>query len=523
MKVSSIISRCKKRIAVIIEDIELFLLYALLTAFIAGIVVASICGFDTAYIRPLLISAGVFTVISLLLRWPGWLVPVAMILGFGWYGVTTLQMDSFAGQPDEAVFLKGRVVEVSERAENYFSQLAEQEASGYSFIMQCEDANGWRGRVMVVSSPVQPKVGDRLRVAGIVYEFTETYNFNLLPNNYLRNNNIAAAVRPVPDGITFIRLAGASPYALAETVRERVFADMAALPDIQQALIRGMAFGDTGMLTGRQSSILQQTGIMHVFAVSGLHIGYIVLIGTAVMEFWRPKLRLPLWTGPLITAGLVVFFALVVGASPSVRRATMMALAALFCRGMGVRHRAGYALIIAAFILLLMEPLWIFQPGFLLSFAAAAGIVMGSFYLRQLIPSRVLAISLAAQLMTMPILAYFFSTVSLIGVLLSPLVVIAVGFVVILALLAMLLSFCGLAYIPLVGAGLLAELIYKVTELFAALPNVFTYAVRPSVVVMVLYYVLLWVACRCLKKAELITFAEEMRDYYGGSGYVRKN
>ena len=503
MKTSSIRSLCETFLARIRRNIEVYFAYAMMVSFIVGIAAVAIYGFPSGCFKPLAISAGGFIALSLLVRRPAWLLPVIFILGFGWHGIAAMQLDSFAGQPDEAVFFSGKVTEVMSREENYFSRLSEQEQTGYTFIIQGEDSSGWQGRLMVVSSPVEPQVGDRLQVAGIVYDFPETYNFNLPQNNYLRNNGIAAVIRPVPDGITFSRLAAAaSPYTWGAAVREQIFSDMSSLPQIQQALLKGIAFGETGMLSQRQNSILQQTGIMHIFAVSGLHIGYVVLLGSAVMEFWRPRLRFPLWLGPLAVAALVMFFDFVVGFSPSVLRATIMTMAALVSQIVGERHHGTYALIIAAFLLLLAEPMWIFQAGFLLSFAAAAGIVFGASYLRLLVPSQALSVSLAAQLMTMPILAYFFNTVSFIGLLLSPVIVIGAGMVVILVLLAMLLSFVGLAYIPLVGAGMLAELMYKATELFAALPNAFTYIISPSVSILILYYLLILAAYFCLKRAQ---------------------
>ena len=502
MKTSSIRSLCETFLARIRRNIEVYFAYAMMVSFIVGIAAVAIYGFPSGCFKPLAISAGGFIALSLLVRRPAWLLPVIFILGFGWHGIAAMQLDSFAGQPDEAVFFSGKVTEVMSREENYFSRLAEQEQTGYTFIIKGEDGNGWQGRLMVVSSPVEPQVGDRLQVAGIVYDFPETYNFNLPQNNYLRNNSVAAAIIPVPDGITFLRLAGSSPYTWGAAVREQVFRDISALPEVQQALLKGIAFGETGMLSQRQNSILQQTGIMHIFAVSGLHIGYVVLLGGAVMEFLCRRLRFPLWLEPLAAAALVMFFDFVVGFSPSVLRATIMAMAALVSQMVGERHHGTYALIIAAFLLLIAEPMWIFQAGFLLSFAAAAGIVFGASYLRLLVPSQALSVSLAAQLMTMPILAYFFNTVSFIGLLLSPIIVIGAGIVVMLVLLAMLLSLVGLAYIPLVGAGLLAELMYKATELFAVLPNMFTYIIRPSVPIIIIYYILILAAYFCLKRAQ---------------------
>ena len=57
-------------------------------------------------------------------------------LGLAWSGLAELRLTSFAVPPDEAVFFRGRVVQVLEREENAFDALADAPRNGYSFVMQ---------------------------------------------------------------------------------------------------------------------------------------------------------------------------------------------------------------------------------------------------------------------------------------------------------------------------------------------------------------------------------------------------
>jgi len=239
-------------------------------------------------------------------------------------------------------------------------------------------------------------------------------------------------------------------------------------------------------------------------------------------------LRAPRWLCFAGTACLVLFFALVAGLTASVLRAVVMTLVG----GLGAlltdyltgdpagggqtanvrRERAGMrrscrALLLAAFLLLLWRPGWALQPGFLLSFLATAGIVCTAGYWRVLVPNGLLSLSLAAQFMIMPAAAWFFNTVSLAGLLLSPFLACLAGLVVVLLLLAMPLTLVGLAYIPLAGAGLLAELMYQAAELFAGLPLAFAYTLRPSLWSLLLYYLLLAAAFYFLHKAKTAALA----------------
>ncbi len=493
--------------------LNIYFVYAAMFCFVLGILFMSLIGFQASYFLPLAVAVAVLLVASLLSRFAEILLLIFCILGFAWGGMAVLQTESFAVVADEAVFFDGKVIQIFSTDENYFSQLAEYQSSGYSFVIQGVDMNGWRGRLLVFGASVQPQVGDKLRVAGIVKDFSETSNFNLSGSNYFRNNGIAAAVKPTPDGISFTKLASKySPTSLGAVVREKVFAALEDLPTLQRALIKGIAFGRTDMLTNGQTGVLQQTGIMHVFAVSGLHVGYVVMLAWALFEFLRRRLNLHYGFVLIGTAVSVIMFGFIVGFSPSLLRAVVMCLASLLSLHAAKEHHASYALVIAAFLLLLKEPLWIFQAGFLLSFAATAGIVYTAKYWEKLIPNKALAAGFAAQFMTMPLLAYFFNTLSFISLLISPVVAVGAGIVVILVLFAMLLSLVGLAYIPLVGAGLLAEYMYKAVGLLSALPKAFVYTGSPSAACLVLYYVLLFAAYYFLAR---LKNADEMESSQG--------
>lgn len=473
---------------------QVYWLWAAMLAFVLGVLLAEAwqCGFNTARLLPLAVLAAGLLLIAFLKNRPVWLLPLFLLLGLLWSGLAQERLNSFPIPPNEAVFFEGRVAEVLSDEQNAFARLSTASGSGCSFIMQGAEQNGWSGRLLIVSSPVTPRVGDWLRVCGLVNKQNERHNFAIDGSRYFYSQALAAAVRPTPQGISLLRPANPyTPQNLGCKIRERLFQTMAILPPEQQALLRGIGFGDTSMLTNGQSGILAQSGIMHIFAVSGLHIGYVVLLGGWLLTL----LRAPRWLCFSGTALLVVCFALVVGPTASVLRAVVMTLVGglgvLLANGRTVGRHSVCALLLAAFLLLLWRPNWALQPGFLLSFLATAGIVGTVDCWRVLVPSRILSIGLAAQFMIMPILAYFFNTISLVGLLLAPFLACAAGLVVILLLLAMPLSLLGLAYVPLAGAGLLAELMYKGAELLAGLPLAFAYTLRPGWPALIVYYLLL--------------------------------
>lgn len=154
------------------------------------------------------------------------------------------------------------------------------------------------------------------------------------------------------------------------------------------------------------------TGVSHVLALSGLHIGFLY----AVLWFFFSPLRrryaclVPILS--VVTVALLWCFAFLTGLSASVVRATTMFTLISFSSLQRERPLTLNTLSITAFFMLLVHPLWLFDVGFQLSFLAVASIVLIQPWLYGLwqvksLPLRwvwgLMTVSLAAQLGTAPV------------------------------------------------------------------------------------------------------------------------
>jgi len=191
---------------------------------------------------------------------------------------------------------------------------------------------------------------------------------------------------PPPLGETLA--AGSSP-------REPV----AARPGL--ALARALLLGDGTALPPAQRDAMRRVGLAHLVAVSGLNVGMVATLFLVVL-FRAPRgVRL---AGTL--AG-VLAYALLVGPLPSLLRALLMAAALL--GGLLLRRlpAAANGLAASCLLLVLLSPAWVDDLGFQLSVAATAGLLALSLpmkaRLRRLGPlATPLAVTLAAQLATLP-------------------------------------------------------------------------------------------------------------------------
>jgi len=213
---------------------------------------------------------------------------------------------------------------------------------------------------------------------------------------------------------------------LRETMLKRIGAD---LPPEEGGVVKAMVLGDQSGLSEEIRRAFLLSGTYHILVISGFQVGFFA----GVLFFFARLLRLPPVAGSLITVVGVVLYTLVAGGSPPVVRAALMTglylLAVIAGRGRDLYN----TLALAGFILLLWNPLSLFDAGFQLTFAATGAILVAverwdlSHIAR---PWRWLLASLiasaAASLGVLPILALHFNRASVTGIL-ANLVIVPLG------------------------------------------------------------------------------------------------
>jgi len=326
--------------------------------------------------------------------------------------------------------------------------------------------------------------------------------------------------------------------SLRGTIRERMleFFDR-HLPEDSAALLKAMLLGEKHYLSEELRQAYIDTGLAHLMAVSGLHIGFVAgacflvlypLVFYALLKF-RSRWAL-LGYGRKIVALLcvfpVLFYMFLVGTKISALRAGVMILVYLFAVLINREKHLLNALLVAAFLILIWNPEAVVGPGFLLSFGALLTIVLAIQFMEQpeedaldqlgevpwyrrlpkprlneaswgrrlydIFQSTVF-ITLAALLGTLPTLIYFFNHISIGGIflnlLLVPLTALLIPLGLLTSLLALLYEPLGALLMPLTS-GLL-HIYVGLPRLAAGLPFMSFYVPTPPAVWPILYYALL--------------------------------
>lgn len=185
----------------------------------------------------------------------------------------------------------------------------------------------------------------------------------------------------------------------------------------EYAIAAALILGYREELSLATKNAFAQTGAMHVLAVSGLHVGLIFLI----LSFFLNKINFKTRYWKLIKTLLLLFglwsFALITGASPSVLRAATMFSFIIVGKAIQRDTSIYNILAVSAFCLLMYDPFLILNIGFQLSYLALIGIVyfQPKIYKKWYIKNRfgdyiwkLIAVSLAAQITTLPISLFYF-------------------------------------------------------------------------------------------------------------------
>jgi competence protein ComEC len=275
--------------------------------------------------------------------------------------------------------------------------------------------------------------------------------------------------------VTVLAPAGPSPAgALAWMQARLVSAVNAVLPEPEAGLLLGIAFGIRRPISAATRAPLQATGLVHIVVVSGLKVVLLVgMIATVARALeWSRRRTL------VMTAAIVTAYVLVSGAGPAAVRSAVMAAAALLARAGARRVDPLPLLALVAAVMLAIAPPLAEDPGFQLSFLGTAGILVLAEPLAKRIPGpRVLAepfaVTVAAQLATVPVMAGTFGVISLVGPLANALVLPLLPGLILLGGLGAGLSAVlpALGWLPLQIAGAGTVLIQAIAASLSALPG----------------------------------------------------
>jgi competence protein ComEC len=292
------------------------------------------------------------------------------------------------------------------------------------------------GRILV-GVPRYPEYayGDRLRVSGSLEAPTDFEGFPY--RQYLAGRGIYS-VMDWPQVERLEKASGSPILAALLSARDRAHERIAQiLPDPEASLLQGILLGTRRGIPAKLYEDYNKTGTSHIIVISGSNIAIVAAL-LSLVSGWLVGKRPAYW----LTVAGIALYVLFVGADAAVVRAGIMG--GLFATAiyLGRRATAYVSLFAAAALLTLVRPLALWDIGFQLSFAATLSLLLFTPTLERLLErafsglsppkdpspairavSAALVVTVAAQVLTLPLIIYHFGRLSLVSPLANLLIV----------------------------------------------------------------------------------------------------
>lgn len=421
----------------------------------------------------------------------------------------SLRADTSIGGPDEAVFdefldtavvAEGAVTampELSESGQNVTVTLTSVTNPGDGVVLEGESR-------AVVYAPSFPELsyGNEVRLEGRLAKpssfETDTGRRFPYPEYLAREDVFYEFSRPQititgsEGGSWLLRQMTDLRSGLLATIHEHI-------PDPHAALTGGVLLGASDALSEQIQENFRDTGIVHVVVLSGYHVSIVAVAIGAILSF----IGLSVVASTMLSMFGVVFFALLVGMTATVVRASIMAIIALIARILSRQYLASRGLALAVVTMVAANPhILLYDPSFQLSAVATAGLVAyGDVVYGWLtaLPRRfgvreMATATITAQIAVTPLLVYYTAQVSLVSLLSNLLIIPVIPVLMtagaLTAVLGQIAEFLTLPFAA--GAHAVAAYVFQIVEWLTVLPfSTATIGLVPIMGVLFVYVVLI--------------------------------
>lgn len=278
------------------------------------------------------------------------------------------------------------------------------------------------------------------------------------------------------------------------------------------AILKALLLGEKKDIENRILDQFKNVGVVHVLAISGLHVGFIVLFIFVLLSFFRLNYN----TKIIILLLILFIYVAVINFKAPVVRASIMAGLYFLAKVSERKINLFNIVFFAAFIILLIDPHELFNPGFQFSFVAVLSIVYGYPKLNTMFPlksklregnnrSKVriyfskfiwdpFLVSIAAVLGTLPLTIYYYGIIPTYALVANIIVIPLIGLIVILGLLLVIFSLISSTITSSLGIfiDLLFDLLKYVISVFDKLPYSHFHSTTPSIITIILLLILVY-------------------------------
>ena len=346
------------------------------------------------------------------------------------------------------------------------------------------------------SENIDLEYGDRINLTGNFIEPETQRNYRGFDyRNYLKTQGIYGNINV--NNITKIQNIGLSPKI---SILKRINSVSNKIKNIFKEnfnekisnVILGMLLGYTDEIDLNVKEDFSKSNISHILAVSGMHVGYVILFCNILFSklFGKRKTY-------FITIIVLIFYMFLTGLSPSVIRASIMACLMLFSKLIYRKSDVWTNISISLLSLLIYNPFCIGNISLILSYVGTIGILTYSINFKQTNKIKdMIGITLSVTIFLIPILSIYFNKIPIFSLFVSFLVGIIVLPIFILGIVFIVLNKTTL-FIKFFIKNILnylVKILLKISEFGSKIPLNQIYVVMPNWLEIFIYYVIIFIS-----------------------------
>jgi len=348
--------------------------------------------------------------------------------------------------------------------------------------------------IVYTSKTCELEYGDIVKISGDFSKGAKRRNYKGFSyRNYLRQSQIYGTVYVKNPEIVGHRAGFLEKIYKLKTKLYKIL-DNLYKDENENAFLKGILLGDSSNLDEDIKENFQNSSMSHVLAISGMHVSYVILGAQYILDKFINSRKLKNY----IIIGILTFFAIITGGSPSVLRACMMSAMLLISQNFYRKNSFYLTLLFTFLAIIFINPYNIFVVGMWLSYGGTLGIVLFHKFFSRFIECKfdikskfaksflsIFLTSFAAQILIFPIMIYSFNTISFTFFISNLLIYFLIGPILCLGYLSFIFGFL------VIFQQFLIMIIFKIAEFCSILPFSKIYLATPDLWQIILYYVVI--------------------------------
>ncbi|MCR8746550.1 ComEC/Rec2 family competence protein [Romboutsia lituseburensis] len=273
------------------------------------------------------------------------------------------------------------------------------------------------------------KVGDEININGKFKSLGEMNDFKFNYGRYLKSIGC--------EGLIYIesyKIIGENIfYKSLDRLKEYIRSSNRYLYKKNSDFINSLVLGEKDQLSQNEKDMFSRTGTSHIIAISGLHTGILCVLISFIIGGINKFYKL------LILITIMIIYCIMIGSSPSILRAIFFIMI-LYIAIFTDRKRDGIStLSLIGIILLINNPYILYNISFQLSFLATLSIIYFYGYINNRLKISVISLTLASNILTLPIIYYNFNGIPIISIISNIIIVPFIGVIIYISILSVFL------------------------------------------------------------------------------------